>query len=80
MVYQDYPQSTEMFISLPTYFTSSVRGLSSNRQCLKHEESPGLGKISTIRSESEQKRVRRVKYSRCSGTARSIIRSIATRR
>jgi len=58
LVYQDYPQSTDVYLS-PNLFLRLVQAYP-QLVMLKHEESPGLGKISTIRSESEQKGVRRV--------------------
>jgi 4-hydroxy-tetrahydrodipicolinate synthase len=58
MVYQDYPQSTAVYLS-PNLFLRLVQAYP-QLVMLKHEDCPGLGKISTIRSESEQKGVRRV--------------------
>jgi 4-hydroxy-tetrahydrodipicolinate synthase len=58
IVYQDYPQSTDVYLS-PTLFLRLVQAYP-QLVMLKHEDCPGLGKISTIRSESEQKGVRRV--------------------
>lgn len=58
VVYQDYPQSTGVYLS-PTLFLHLVRAYP-QLVMLKHEDCPGLGKISTIRSEAEQQGVRRV--------------------
>ena len=58
VVYQDYPQSTDVYLS-PNLFLRLVQAYS-QMVMLKHEDCPGLGKISTIRSESERQGVRRV--------------------
>src|SRR5262245_47450323 len=58
VVYQDYPQSTDVYLS-PNLFLRLVQAYP-QLVMLKHEDCPGLGKISTIRSESEQKGIRRV--------------------
>jgi len=58
VVYQDYPQSTGVYLS-PNLFLRLVQAYP-QLVMLKHEDCPGLGKISTIRSDSEQKGIRRV--------------------
>lgn len=58
VVYQDYPQSTDVYLSA-TLFLRLVQAYP-QIVMLKHEDCPGLSKISTIRSESEKQGVRRV--------------------
>lgn len=58
VVYQDYPQSTGVYLS-PNLFLRLVKA-HPQIVMLKHEDCPGLGKISTIRRESEQQGIRRV--------------------
>src|SRR5262245_26233749 len=58
VVYQDYPQSTAVYLS-PGLFLRLVK-THPQIVMLKHEDCPGLGKISTIRRESEQQGIRRV--------------------
>jgi 4-hydroxy-tetrahydrodipicolinate synthase len=58
VVYQDYPQSTGVYLS-PSLFLRLVQALP-QLVMLKHEDSPGLSKISTIRQESERQGIRRV--------------------
>jgi len=58
VVYQDYPQSTGVYLS-PNLFLRLVKAYP-RIVMLKHEDCPGLGKISTIRRESEQQGIRRV--------------------
>jgi len=58
VVYQDYPQSTDVYLS-PTLFLRLVQAYS-QIVMLKHEDCPGLGKISLIRRESERQGIRRV--------------------
>ena len=58
VVYQDYPQSTDVYLS-PNLFLRLVQAYP-QLVMLKHEDCPGLGKISTIRNEAEQQGVRRV--------------------
>jgi 4-hydroxy-tetrahydrodipicolinate synthase len=58
IVYQDYPQSTAVYLS-PNLFLRLVRAYS-QIVMLKHEDCPGLGKISAIRRESERQGIRRV--------------------
>ncbi len=58
VVYQDYPQSTGVYLSVNTF----LRLVQAWPQLvmLKHEDCPGLGKITLIRSESERLGIRRV--------------------
>jgi len=58
LVYQDYPYSTGANISVPC-FLRLVIALPS-LVMLKHEEWPGLGKLTAIRNQSEKQGVRRV--------------------
>jgi len=58
LVYQDYPFSTGASISVPC-FLRLVKSLPS-LVMLKHEEWPGLGKLTAIRTRSEEEDVRRV--------------------
>jgi len=58
VVYQDYPQSTAVYLS-PNLFLRLVKAYP-RIVMLKHEDCPGLGKISTIRRESERQGIRRV--------------------
>jgi 4-hydroxy-tetrahydrodipicolinate synthase len=58
VVYQDYPQSTGVYLST-SLFLRLVKDFS-QLVMLKHEDCPGLGKITQIRSESERRNVRRV--------------------
>jgi 4-hydroxy-tetrahydrodipicolinate synthase len=58
VVYQDYPQSTGVYLATGVF----LRLVAAYPQLLmlKHEDCPGLGKITAIRRESEQRGVRRV--------------------
>jgi 4-hydroxy-tetrahydrodipicolinate synthase len=58
VVYQDYPQSTGVFLSVST-FLRLVQAFPQLKM-LKHEDCPGLGKITQIRRQSEQAGIRRV--------------------
>ena len=58
VIYQDYPQSTGVQLSVPV-FLQLVRTYPQVKM-LKHEDCPGLGKISRIRADSEAQGVRRV--------------------
>lgn len=58
VVYQDYPQATGVYLA-PSLFLRLVREFS-QIVMLKHEDCPGLDKISVIRSESERQNIRRV--------------------
>ena len=58
VVYQDYPQTTAVYLS-PNLFLRLVK-VYPQIVMLKHEDCPGLAKISTIRRESEQQSIRRV--------------------
>src|SRR5215510_2166089 len=58
VVYQDYPQSIAVYLS-PNLFLRLVRAYP-QIVMLKHEDCPGLGKISMIRHESEEHGIRRV--------------------
>jgi 4-hydroxy-tetrahydrodipicolinate synthase len=58
VVVQDYPQSTNVFLSIPVI----LRLVQSFKQIkmLKHEDCPGLNKITRIREESSRENLRRV--------------------
>jgi 4-hydroxy-tetrahydrodipicolinate synthase len=58
VVYQDYPQSTDVHLSVSA-FLRLVEAFPQLKM-LKHEDCPGLGKITQIRRESERRGVRRV--------------------
>ena len=58
VVYQDYPQSTDVYLA-PSVFLRLVQAYS-QIVMLKHEDCPGLEKISVIRRESERQGLRRV--------------------
>jgi 4-hydroxy-tetrahydrodipicolinate synthase len=58
IVYQDYPQSTGVQLSIPV-FLELVRTYPQIKM-LKHEDCPGLSKITRIRTESEAQGLRRV--------------------
>jgi len=58
VVYQDYPQSTGVYLSVGL-FLRLVRAFP-QLVMLKHEDCPGLGKITQIRRESERQGLRRV--------------------
>lgn len=58
VVYQDYPQSTQVYLSVKAF----LRLVDSYPQLvmLKHEDCPGLAKITQIRRESAREGIRRV--------------------
>lgn len=58
VVYQDYPQSTGVQLSVST-FLQLVESYPQLKM-LKHEDCPGLAKITAIRGESEKRGLRRV--------------------
>ncbi len=58
VAYQDYPYSTEVYLSA-SLFNRLVESFP-QLVMLKHEDCPGLGKLSQIRSEAERRNLRRV--------------------
>jgi 4-hydroxy-tetrahydrodipicolinate synthase len=58
VVFQDYPQSTGVFLSVAV-FLRLVQAFPQLKM-LKHEDCPGLSKITQIRHESERQGIRRV--------------------
>ena len=58
VVFQDYPQSTGVFLSVGV-FLRLVQAFPQLKM-LKHEDCPGLSKITQIRRESERQGIRRV--------------------
>jgi 4-hydroxy-tetrahydrodipicolinate synthase len=58
VVYQDYPQSTGVYLSV-NVFLRLVQAFP-QLVMLKHEDCPGLGKITSIRNESERLGIRRI--------------------
>ncbi len=58
VVYQDYPQSTGVHISVPTF--NRLIEAHSQIVMLKHEDCPGLAKLTQIRRSAETQSLRRV--------------------
>jgi 4-hydroxy-tetrahydrodipicolinate synthase len=58
VVFQDYPQSTAVFLSVGVFLRLVVAF--PQLKMLKHEDCPGLAKITQIRRESERQGIRRV--------------------
>jgi 4-hydroxy-tetrahydrodipicolinate synthase len=58
VVYQDYPQSTGVYLPVPLFhrMVEAFPGL----VVLKHEDAPGLAKLTQLRQETERDRRRRV--------------------
>ena len=58
LCYQDYPQSTGVQISVPTF--NALIAAQPQIVMLKHEDCPGLGKLSALRESAAREELRRV--------------------